>query len=73
MASIYRYRKQPIPWGAHAPTANDYKFLPVNFCDPRSAEDLVDLAVYGVAGNGFYARADDHSTRRLRRCGRVDL
>ncbi len=48
----------PIPWKDHSPTALDYRFIPVDTADPRYGEPLVDLAAYGVAGNGYYARTD---------------
>jgi len=51
-------RDRPIPWHVHSPTALDYKNVPVDLSDSRSAEALVDLAEWGIAGRGYYARAD---------------
>lgn len=49
---------RPIPRHQHAPTAMDYRDVPVDLTDPRAREPLVDLADYGIAGSGFYARND---------------
>ncbi len=51
-------RLRPIPWTEDAPTALDYHGMPVDLTDPRAREPLVDLADYGIAGTGFYARDD---------------
>ncbi|MDA7946754.1 MAG: hypothetical protein MPJ78_04685 [Hyphomicrobiaceae bacterium] len=48
----------PIPWKDHSPTALDYRSVPVDFADPRFVEPLVDVADYGIAGEGYYARTD---------------
>ncbi|MEM9684063.1 MAG: M15 family metallopeptidase [Pseudomonadota bacterium] len=52
------FRLRPIPWRDHAPTSTDYKDIPVDPDDPRGQEPLVDLADYGIAGYGYYARKD---------------
>jgi len=56
--TIIDYRLRPIPWQESAPTALDYKAVPVDLGDPHAQEPLVDLADYGIAGHGFYARDD---------------
>ncbi len=48
----------PIPWRDHSPTALDYKSVPVDAADSRFGEPLVDLADFGIAGEGYYARTD---------------
>lgn len=56
--TITDWRLRPIPWCDNAPTALDYKAVPVDLTDSRAQEPLVDLSVYGIAGHGFYARDD---------------
>jgi len=51
-------RNRPIPLHRHPPTALDYSCIPVDLCDPKSSEPLVDLADYGIAGHDYYARTD---------------
>ncbi len=51
-------RLRPIPWRENAPTAMDYKAVPVDLAGGRAREPLVDLADHDVAGHGFYARDD---------------
>lgn len=55
---ISDFRLRPIPWREEAPTALDYKSVPVDMGDPRAGEPLVDLADCDIAGYGFYARDD---------------
>jgi zinc D-Ala-D-Ala dipeptidase len=55
---ISEFRLRAIPWREQAPTALDYKNVPVDLADPRAQEPLVELADYGIAGYGFYARDD---------------
>lgn len=55
---ISEFRLRAIPWRDSAPTALDYKDVAVDLADPRAREPLVDLADYGIAGHGYYARND---------------
>ncbi|MCG8548586.1 MAG: hypothetical protein MJE12_30655 [Alphaproteobacteria bacterium] len=52
------WQDRPIPRRPDAPTSLAYAEVPVDLSDPRSGEPLVDLADYGVAGQGYYARTD---------------
>ncbi|MGB7948594.1 MAG: M15 family metallopeptidase [Candidatus Binatia bacterium] len=51
-------RNRPIPRRPHSPTALDYKNVPVDLSDSRSAEPLVDVTEWGIAAQGYYARTD---------------
>lgn len=55
------WRNKPIPTRADAPTAAAYAGVPVDRSNPRGRESLVNVADYGVAGDGYYARTDGHN------------
>ena len=50
--------EQPIPMHRRAPTAGNYRDIPIQFHDPRYEEALVDARVRGIAGDNYYARTD---------------
>lgn len=49
---------RPIPIHQHAPTAGNYKDIPIDAHDPRYTEALVDARAFDVAGENYYARTD---------------
>jgi len=61
------FRDRPIPWQSEPATALDYENVPVDLGDPRSGEALVDLIDHGIAGSGYYARADGLNVPYYRR------
>jgi len=63
----FDFRDRPIPWREHPPTSFDFKDVPLDVTDPRRDEELVDLADWGIAASGYYARADGLNAPYYRR------
>lgn len=53
---------QPIPIHKRAPTAGNYRDIPIDASDPRYAEALADARAFGIAGDNYYARTDGRNT-----------
>lgn len=49
---------EPIPIEKSAPTAGNYRDIPIDSHDPRYCESLVDARAAGIAGENYYARTD---------------
>jgi len=54
--------EQPIPLHQRAPTAANYRDIPIDVHDPRYAEPLIDARSFGIAGENYYARSDGRNT-----------